>query len=89
MIDLESLKALWEQSPPAKPPDVDHFAWVDDAFREKPDRWPPWCRKASHRRGWQSIYGAHLICGVCHPPVSEAVVKEWRTWRNDTPQGVG
>ena len=30
-----------------------------------------------HRTAWQSIYGPHWICAVCHPPVSETVIAEW------------
>lgn len=29
-----------------------------------------------HRTAWQSIYGSHWICAVCHPPVRPGVVTE-------------
>lgn len=29
-----------------------------------------------HRAAWRSIYGPHLICDTCHPPVSPGVVAE-------------
>ena len=29
-----------------------------------------------HQNAWQSIYGPHLICAVCHPPVEPDIVTE-------------
>lgn len=33
------------------------------------------CRE-KHPDLWRSIFGVHLICAVCRPPVSEDVVRE-------------
>ena len=35
------------------------------------------CRCHKEQRWWRSTYGDHLICGVCHPPVSPNVLSEW------------
>jgi len=36
----------------------------------------PACYACHERRWWVSIYGVR-ICGVCHPPAKEKLVKEW------------
>ena len=37
------------------------------------------CHCCGQHRWWRSIYGPHLICGVCHPPAFANVVAEWIT----------
>ena len=67
--------------------EVVDYSWIDVAFPQgeraevtgRPETWPPWCRHPSHRQGWKSIYGEHLICATCHPPVDEKIVAEWQT----------
>lgn len=36
-----------------------------------------WCPAYDHSKGWRSVYGDHLMCGTCYPPVSDQVVAEW------------
>lgn len=38
---------------------------------------PPACYCCRGRRWWRSVYGPHLICGICHPPAFANVVAEW------------
>lgn len=37
------------------------------------------CHCCGQHRWWRSIYGPHLICGVCHRPAFANVVAEWIT----------
>lgn len=41
-----------------------------------PDRRPPCYPTPGHDRSWRSRGGV-LVCGLCHPPASEALVAEW------------
>jgi len=50
------------------------FDWINDAFDSHPEPVEPVCRCHNEQSWWQSIYGDHLICGICHPPVSPKVV---------------
>ena len=50
------------------------FDWINEAFDSHPDPIGPVCRCHKEQLWWRSIYGDHLICGVCHPPVSPEVV---------------
>lgn len=47
-------------------------------MRQSPmSMWTPneWC-SYGHPNGWRSIFGSHVICATCHPPVNERVVAE-------------
>ena len=35
------------------------------------------CACHRHQDFWVSVYGGHLTCGSCHPPVDESIVSEW------------
>ncbi|MFQ5735054.1 MAG: hypothetical protein ACE5KM_24230 [Planctomycetaceae bacterium] len=35
------------------------------------------CRCHEEQRWWRSVFGPHVICGVCHPPATPGVVLEW------------
>jgi hypothetical protein len=37
----------------------------------------PRCCCHKKQRWWRSIYGDHLICGICHPPATSGVLREW------------
>lgn len=37
---------------------------------------PPCYPSSGHERTWRST-GGILICGLCHPPATEALVAEW------------
>ena len=37
----------------------------------------PFCVQHQNQRWWKSIYGEHLICGICHSPVIPEVLREW------------
>jgi hypothetical protein len=51
--------------------------WINGAFDSNPGAIKPDCRCHKEQRWWRSIYGDHLICGICHPPVSPEVFREW------------
>ena len=78
---LDRLRELWDQQPePEQEPEpdqepIDMFDATEDDH-SKP-KLPDWCRQYGHRRAWRSIYGPHLICATCHPPVSDSVIAEW------------
>ena len=55
---------------------ANRFPWLDDVFKPKPDP-TPWCPRYRHSRAWRSIFGDHLICATCHPPLFENLVAEW------------
>ena len=55
-------------------PETWDFAWSDKPPAGKSQSW---CPRYGHPRAWRSIYGEHLICETCHPPVSDSVVAEW------------
>ena len=59
--------------------DITHgeYDWIDRAFDTQSKPIGPVCRCHKEQRWWRSIYGDHLICGVCHPPVSPNVLSEW------------
>jgi len=54
---------------------LEKYDWIDEAFSAPTTR--PHCRCHKEQRWWRSTYGDHLICGICHPPVSSKVVSEW------------
>ena len=55
----------------------DKYQWVQDWLNApKAPKPPAWCSRYQHRQAWRSIYGPHLICAVCHPPVNPNVVAE-------------
>ena len=55
--------------------DPDEYQWVIDWLSApKPKKPPVWCPRYQHERAWRSIYGTHLICETCHPPVHPNVV---------------
>lgn len=35
------------------------------------------CDHCHESRWWRSIFGQHLICGVCHPPAFTHIIAEW------------
>ena len=35
------------------------------------------CHCCRGRRWWRSVFGRHLICGLCHPPAFPSLVAEW------------
>lgn len=35
------------------------------------------CFCCGESRWWRSVFGSHLICAGCHPPVRQSVVAEW------------
>ena len=35
------------------------------------------CWNHQDQRWWRSIYGDHLICGICCPPTVPGVLREW------------
>ena len=91
---LSRLQALWNEPSAAQTEEADIFA-VGNSFADvwgSPSDWfadtvrpePPWCPRYLHPRGWRSIYGTHLICATCHPPVCEEVVAEWINAGSDT-----
>jgi len=60
-----------EQSP------AGNYDWITEAFATPPKSAEPRCRCHEEQRWWRSIFGDHLICGICHPPAVPEVVKEW------------
>jgi TubC N-terminal docking domain len=54
---------------------IDPVSWED--WKPKETDRDRWCTRYQHPRAWKSIYGDHLICGTCCPPVSNNVVAEW------------
>jgi hypothetical protein len=59
--------------------DITHgeFDWINGAFANKSKPAEPRCRCHRKQRWWRSIYGDHLICGICHPPATPGVFREW------------
>ena len=53
------------------------YDWDDEPVTKPEPDTTPWCPRYKHPRAWRSIYGDHLICATCHPPVSETRVAEW------------
>ena len=53
------------------------YDWIHDAFEPPPKSDVPCCRCHKEQRWWQSIYGDHLICGICHPPATARALSEW------------
>ena len=62
---------------PTPPPAVDEYSWIDEAFQPDVTALFDICPCRSHRDYWVSVYGGHLTCGGCHPPVDESIVSKW------------
>jgi hypothetical protein len=62
------------------------YDWINEAFdaHSKPIERVCLCHKEQRWR--RSIYGEHLICGICHPPVTLGVVKDRDKRRTDSCQ---
>lgn len=58
---------------------VEHTMNIDGKtdWKTFPNSPLPECHCCRERRWWRSIFGQHLICGVCHPPSRNNVVAEW------------
>jgi hypothetical protein len=65
--------------------DITHgeYDWIDGAFDAYPGPIGQVCRCHNEQRWWRSIYGDHLICGICHPPVSPGVMKNWYNHKDE------
>jgi hypothetical protein len=60
------------------------YDWIDGAFDTNPRAIKPDCRCHKEQRWRRSIYGDHLICGICHSPVTLGVVKDRDKRRTDS-----
>jgi hypothetical protein len=59
------------------------FDWINGAFDTNPGPIGQVCRCHKEQLWWRSIYGEHLICGICHPPVSPGVMKNWYNHKDE------
>ena len=52
---------------------IDWLERTESLVFTQPDQ-RPFCNAHEEQLIWQSIYGPHFICEVCHPPATPAIV---------------